>query len=323
MKISARVIVYPNESLSDNEYYIENIFSAEVSKAPVYEGFTVNRTVLNNLGFCFIHSGSSRNALLKIETKGEATVFVFANRETCFGKNHLFRQCKSCGKRFNLFYLNGENSFKVKFDSIDRNDFLCIFLSKNLYRQMVRVYPDLSEFDNPEEASNSITPLLEPGDYFSYDICHVIGQIQHIARTDEASSLIMESKILELFAHLLKLKAVRKKQTLTECLMKKVFTAKEILDSNYQKPPSIHELALSIGTNDTTLKKSFKNLFRTTVYGYLFDSRMEKAKAMLMNNELSIREVAESIGYTSQSNFSTAFKRKFGVPPGAFLNTDV
>jgi AraC-like DNA-binding protein len=323
MKISAQILEHPNAFLSDKGCFIDNIFSPEVSKELFFEGFTVNRTGLNNLGFCFIHSGLFRSALLKIETKGEATVFVFTNRETSFGKNHLFRQCKSCGKRFNLFYLNGENRFKVKFDSMDRNDFLCIFLSKNLYRQMVRFYPGLSAFENPEEASNSITPLLEPGDYFSYDICHVIGQIQHIARTGEASSLFMESKILELFAHLLKLKAARKKQALTECLMKKVFTAKEILDANYQKPPSIHELALSIGTNDTTLKKSFKNLFKTTVYGYLFDSRMEKAKAMLMDNELSIREVAESIGYTSQSNFSTAFKRKFGVPPGAFLNTDV
>lgn len=323
MIISAQIIRHSNAVLSDKVCFIDNIFSPEISKDVVCKGFTVNTTGLNNMGFCFIHSGLCRNGLLKIETKGEATVFVFTNSENSFGKEHLFRQCKSCGKRFNLFYLNGENHFKVKFNKMDRSDVLCIFLSKNLYRQMVCAYPGFSEFENPDEASNSITPLLEPGDYFSYDICHVVGQIQLIAQTNEASSLFMESKILELFAHLLKLKAGKKKQPLTECLMQKVFTAKEILDAKYQKPPSIHELALSIGTNDTTLKKSFKDLFKTTVYGYLFDSRMEKAKAMLLDNELSIREVAEYIGYTSQSNFSTAFKRKFGVPPGTFLNTDV
>jgi AraC-like DNA-binding protein len=51
---------------------------------------------------------------------------------------------------------------------------------------------------------------------------------------------------------------------------------------------------------------------------YLLAWRMAVAKDLLRNNELSIGEVAERVGYGSQSNFSTAFRRNVGAPPSRY-----
>lgn len=53
--------------------------------------------------------------------------------------------------------------------------------------------------------------------------------------------------------------------------------AKDIILSQYQDMPSLHEIASMVGTNECTLKKAFKYEFGTTVFQFLFDYRMRLA----------------------------------------------
>jgi AraC-like DNA-binding protein len=91
--------------------------------------------------------------------------------------------------------------------------------------------------------------------------------------------------------------------------------AKEIIEQQYLNPPSLHHLALMVGTNECNLKSGFKTLFGTTVFGYLFDYRMKLACRYLSDADRTIQEIAELTGYEYHSHFSTAFKRKFNVSP--------
>jgi AraC-like DNA-binding protein len=70
-----------------------------------------------------------------------------------------------------------------------------------------------------------------------------------------------------------------------------------------------------VGTNECTLKNGFKRLFGDTVFGYLFDYRMEMARNYLLDTGKTMQEIAELVGYEYHSHFTTAFKRKFGVSP--------
>ncbi len=95
----------------------------------------------------------------------------------------------------------------------------------------------------------------------------------------------------------------------------KILKAKEILLNRLQNPPTIAELSLLVGTNQCYLKKGFKELFGMTVYDYIQEQRMLKAKLLLTTTDLSVSHVAEEIGYSSLSNFSTAFKKITGIFP--------
>lgn len=98
----------------------------------------------------------------------------------------------------------------------------------------------------------------------------------------------------------------------------KIYQARDIICSEYLNPPSLHDLALRVGTNECTLKAGFKEAFRTTVFNYLFDYRMNIAIHYLLDTNKSIGEVTGLVGYEHQAHFCTAFKRKFNVTPSEY-----
>ena len=98
----------------------------------------------------------------------------------------------------------------------------------------------------------------------------------------------------------------------------KIFKAKDIILNNLNNPPTISKLSLMIGINQCYLKKGFKELFGTTVYDFIQEQRMLKAKFLLTTTELTISQIADVIGFSTNSNFSSAFKKHTGVYPREF-----
>lgn len=84
------------------------------------------------------------------------------------------------------------------------------------------------------------------------------------------------------------------------------------------RAPGLQELARTVGTNTKQLNHSFKAYVGLTVYEYLREERMKEARKLLGATEMSVSEIAESVGFSTAGNFSTAFKERFGVPPSQF-----
>jgi AraC-like DNA-binding protein len=101
---------------------------------------------------------------------------------------------------------------------------------------------------------------------------------------------------------------------------KMFYHAREIIERQHANPPSLHNLALMVGTNECKLKNGFKALFGTTVFRYLFDFRMKLACQYMLDTGLSIQDIALAVGYEHQSHFSTAFKRMYGISPQEYRN---
>ncbi|MEH2245274.1 helix-turn-helix transcriptional regulator [Nostoc sp.] len=95
----------------------------------------------------------------------------------------------------------------------------------------------------------------------------------------------------------------------------RVYHAKEILLKNHENPPSLIQLARQVGLNDRKLKQGFREVFGTTVFGYLHQYRMELAHKLLIQGNMNITEVALKVGYVSLPSFSNAFRKKFGISP--------
>jgi AraC-like DNA-binding protein len=97
--------------------------------------------------------------------------------------------------------------------------------------------------------------------------------------------------------------------------------ARSIMEDQLSKPPGLKELARMVGTNEFKLKVGFKNLYGNTVFGYLGDLRMQKARELLEVRKLHIQEVASLVGYSNPSHFIAAYKKKFGVTPKQYLKS--
>ncbi|MEO8148925.1 MAG: AraC family transcriptional regulator [Bacteroidia bacterium] len=95
----------------------------------------------------------------------------------------------------------------------------------------------------------------------------------------------------------------------------KILKAKEIILSRLNNPPTIPELSIETGINQCYLKKGFKELFGSTVYDFVQEQRMLKAKLLLKTTDLTLSQVAEQIGFSGTGNFSSAFKKFTGIFP--------
>ncbi|MEM9979593.1 MAG: AraC family transcriptional regulator, partial [Cyanobacteria bacterium P01_D01_bin.2] len=135
--------------------------------------------------------------------------------------------------------------------------------------------------------------------------------------------LYLESKTLELLA--LKLDQMGQpepesdhKITLKSDDIHRLYQARQILLTDIEHPPSLMELARKVGINDFKLKRGFRQIFGTTVFGCLYDHRMERAKQLLDSRHLKVAQIAQTVGYANPSQFSAAFKRKFGFSPKSY-----
>jgi AraC-like DNA-binding protein len=100
-----------------------------------------------------------------------------------------------------------------------------------------------------------------------------------------------------------------------EEIVEKMHMVRNILIGNLEQPLSLKDLAHQVGTNEFNLKKYFKQVFGTTVFGYLHDFRMEQSKEQLSREGSKISEVAQRMGYKHATHFTAAFKKYYGYVP--------
>ncbi|WP_319520620.1 AraC family transcriptional regulator [uncultured Martelella sp.] len=80
--------------------------------------------------------------------------------------------------------------------------------------------------------------------------------------------------------------------------------------------PTVADLAAHAGVGANTLQRLFHAAHGMTVFHYTRMIKLEQARNMLNRGEVSIAEAAFAAGYSSTANFSTAFRRQFGMSPG-------
>ena len=83
----------------------------------------------------------------------------------------------------------------------------------------------------------------------------------------------------------------------------KIRKAKAIIISRMTEPPGLQELSEEIGLNIKKLKEGFKQIYGDTVYGFLFDYKMEYARKLLESEQCNVNEAGLKVGYSTASHF--------------------
>ncbi len=95
------------------------------------------------------------------------------------------------------------------------------------------------------------------------------------------------------------------------------FTAiveKNIANENF----SAEDICKATGISRVQLNRKIKALLGVNVNDYILNARLQKAKYLLTNEDLTIAEVAYKVGFSSQAYFATVFKNKLSVTPSEF-----
>ena len=101
-------------------------------------------------------------------------------------------------------------------------------------------------------------------------------------------------------------------------LDKPIAKALGLLHDEPQVAWTLESLGREVGMSRAALAKRFKELVGQTMFDYLTDLRMQRARVMLADTVKPIYEVANSVGYESDLAFTKVFKKRSGMTPTRF-----
>ena len=91
-----------------------------------------------------------------------------------------------------------------------------------------------------------------------------------------------------------------------------------IVESEFGSDLSLDDIARRIASSRRQLQRAYAEIGHTTFRDHLTRVRMDRAAAMLSTQPLTIREVANRVGYRQPAQFAKAFRRHCGVAPSEY-----
>ncbi len=305
-----------------SDYKVDHIGTQDIDIAYNYKSVKgiFKEIILPNFSIGYGNSTFSEKTTLFFEFDKETVEMHFAIQGASLTSiNKMKNIFNTDGNTHNIFYCN---SIKGKVEYYKQMNVFEINLHPSFFEQYLpndEIFKKFREIiKNKEigylnECNYPITPQMHL----------VIQEIINCTWINEYRQLFLDSKVLELL--LLQMHQISTFNFNTfyhktsKTIIDKMYDVKDIILEKMDNTMNLSDLAREVNTNKGTLKKEFKNVFGTTVFGYIKDLKMEEAKKMLLEQNLSITEISDRIGYKNPQHFSTAFKRKFGISPSVLL----
>lgn len=92
----------------------------------------------------------------------------------------------------------------------------------------------------------------------------------------------------------------------------------EFIDANLDKGISLRDLTAIAGLPLDAFTRRFKATTGQTPYAYVLSRRVSRAEALLSDCDMSLSEIALALGFSSQSHFTSTFRRVRGATPRAW-----
>lgn len=99
-----------------------------------------------------------------------------------------------------------------------------------------------------------------------------------------------------------------------------VWEVRRIMERDPLGGHTLSSLARAVAISPSSLKAKFPRIFGISVVAFLRDVRLGIAHCALQQGRWSVAEAAYTVGYNHPSNFSIAFKRKYGRSPQQVAN---
>lgn len=161
------------------------------------------------------------------------------------------------------------------------------------------------------------TILLET---FSMDDYKMISEILDKAFNNDWDTIFLKSRVLtmmdKLITNILSKSDVVQGKT-PGYLPAMIKVEKKLNSILHEKLPNLKAIAKEFSLSESTLKRQFKQVYGKAIYEYYLYKKMELAKRMLLEQDMTIAQVAYSLGYEKSSPFIRIFKRQFGISPGS------
>ncbi len=300
--------------------YKKDSKEATLSEIERYNFGFVDIKTMKKGGITLVNNSTllKHNVMLNAEKLENNIMFFFNKRDESFainsqtGKQIVFKT-NSNGVYFNNSPVSKEHDVILKDTRIE---YSCLVIPPDYFERLVNMYPNLFEKSFMRYQKGESFYLNEHFAQSTNLHYNILSQIENSQLMGNSSDLYVDAKVLELLS--LHFGSITDNQVVNNKPFNhynKINEAAYILTADLNNPPSVRELSLKVGLNPNILRAGFKKVFDNTVYGYLFDYKMQLAMQFLQDTSLPVVEVAFKCGYDYVSHFCTAFKRKYGMSP--------
>ena len=95
-----------------------------------------------------------------------------------------------------------------------------------------------------------------------------------------------------------------------------------IIEREFARELDLDDVARRVATSRRQLQRAFAESGSTSFRTCLGEVRMARARELLAEGTLPVRDVARRVGYRQPAQFAKAFRRRFGAPPSSFRPGD-
>jgi len=134
------------------------------------------------------------------------------------------------------------------------------------------------------------------------------------------SDALLVLKFEEIMLYLLNKYGPTFEDYLHSLISKEISPFKNVVESNVNSNLKLEEIAFLCNMSLSTFKRYFISEYKEPPGKWLQDRRLQKAKELLEGGDLKASDIYLDIGYNNLSNFSVAFKKKFGISPTDLSN---
>jgi AraC family transcriptional regulator len=138
-----------------------------------------------------------------------------------------------------------------------------------------------------------------------------------------ASRLYAESLATQLAVHLVRHYSTASKLTnggSNKLSRYKLQRVTDYINDNLREDLALGKIAAILSMSRYHFAHAFRQTTGLAPHRYVIQRRIEYAKRLLRETDLTVAEVARQVGYANQSNFCVAFHRFTGQTPGSFRN---
>jgi AraC-like DNA-binding protein len=99
--------------------------------------------------------------------------------------------------------------------------------------------------------------------------------------------------------------------------------AVELMEHHLSHHLSLNDLAAALNSAPTSINRVFNEHFNVSPISYFIGLKMKAAQSMLINTNLTVKEIAFRTGYSNALYFSAEFKKRHGISPREFRKNAV
>jgi AraC-like DNA-binding protein len=148
---------------------------------------------------------------------------------------------------------------------------------------------------------------------------YIISYLNSLSAISESPTVLLENllvvKFEELMLYLLQKYGRKFEVYLHSLIIKEKSQFKKIVENQIDSNLKLEEIAFLCHMSLSTFKRNFTKEYKVSPGKWLQDKRLQKSKEILEQGELKSSDIYLDFGYNNLSNFSTAFKNKFGFSP--------